>query len=148
MPKKKTAPAAQVDAERERGMGDNSVLGPAGQTQLREIEVKIMDLFAERDEINEEISEVFGAARDSGFDTKILRKVIRERRAQQKDPAGYAAAHELETLYHATLYMPDEPFVPLNPGLADQLKAEDEFEASEAELAKQAGRQTADAEVV
>ena len=141
MGKKKNAAAQQVDAERERGIGDNGFLGPAGQEQLRSLETRIMALFEDRDAINEDIAEVFKEAGDSGFDKPTLRRVIRERRKQQKDAAGYAAAEELRTLYHATLYMPDTKFEPLNPGLADQRRQEDEFEASREELAKQAGRE-------
>jgi len=141
---KKSAAAQQRDAEREReaGVGDNSgVLGIAGQEQLRSLEHRIMSLLEERDELNEDIAEVFKEAKDSGFDTKILRKAIARKRAMNKDAAGFAAAEELLTLYFATLYQPDLPgFVPLNPGLADQRKAEDDFEASQEELAAQAGR--------
>ena len=81
-----------------------------------------MTLMDERDEVNTDISEVFKEAGDSGFVTKDLRKVIAKKRAMLKDAAAYRASEEMQTLYWATLYQPDLPFEPLNPGLAENRK--------------------------
>jgi uncharacterized protein (UPF0335 family) len=135
---KKSAAAAQRDAEQERGAGDN-VLGPAGQEQLRALQDRVMNLLDDRDDVNADISEVYAEAREGGFDVKTLRKAIAKRRAINKDPAAARAAEELLDLYFDAL-SGAPAFEPLNPGLAEQRKEQDEFEASEAELAAQRGR--------
>ena len=84
---KKSAASEQLDAERDRGMGDN--IGPAGAEHLRTFEARIMSLLDDRDAVNEDIAAVFQEVKDAGFETKIVRRVIRTKRAMDKDPAGF-----------------------------------------------------------
>ena len=123
MAKKKSAAAEQMDAERERGMGDNIL--PAGGEQLRGLEDRIMSLLDERDEISEDIKEVYAEVKEAGFNTSTLRQAIARRRKFLKDEMKFREAEDRLTLYYATLYEPDTPFEPLNPGLAEQRRAED-----------------------
>jgi uncharacterized protein (UPF0335 family) len=65
-----------------RGVGDNSgILSGDAQKQLQSLSKRIVQLLEERDIVNEDIKEVFNEAKDSGFDTKILRKAIARQRA-------------------------------------------------------------------
>lgn len=66
------------------GAGDNTghpdVLNSAAQGQLKSIIERVERLEQEKAEIAEQIKEVFAEAKGNGFDTKILRKVIRIRK--------------------------------------------------------------------
>lgn len=55
--------------------------------RLRTIVERIEKLHAERDDLAESISDVFKEARGEGWDVKILRKVIAERRKDEHDRA-------------------------------------------------------------
>ena len=62
---------------------DNShgdILNQAAQGQLKSIIERIERLEQEKSEIAEQIKEVFAEAKGNGFDTKILRKVVRIRK--------------------------------------------------------------------
>src|ERR1700760_4657037 len=56
------------------------VLNQAAQGQLKSIIERIERLEQEKSEIAEQIKEVFAEAKGNGFDTKILRKVVRIRK--------------------------------------------------------------------
>jgi uncharacterized protein (UPF0335 family) len=56
------------------------VLNQAAQGQLKSIIERIERLEQEKAEIAEQIKEVFAEAKGNGFDTKILRKVVRIRK--------------------------------------------------------------------
>lgn len=108
MAKRKTAPQQVLDDQPQATAGDN-VFGPAGQDQLRALTSRIMNLLDDRDAVNEDIREVFNEAKDSGFDTKVLRKAIAKKRAIEKDPAGYKSNEEMLDLYFATVHQVDLP---------------------------------------
>lgn len=57
----------------------NEVLNQNAQSQLRSIIERAERLETEKAEIAEQLSELFSEAKGNGFDTKILRKVIRIR---------------------------------------------------------------------
>lgn len=65
-------------------MADDSsnidVLNSTAQTQLKSIIERIERLEVEKAEVAEQIKEVMAEAKGNGFDTKILRKVIRLRK--------------------------------------------------------------------
>ncbi|HEX2561223.1 DUF2312 domain-containing protein [Phenylobacterium sp.] len=65
-------------------MADDSsnidVLNSTAQTQLKSIIERIERLEQEKAEVAEQIKEVMAEAKGNGFDTKILRKVIRLRK--------------------------------------------------------------------
>lgn len=74
------------------GEGHNSgdVLNQTAQGQLKSIIDRLERLGVEKAEISEQEKEVYAESKGSGFDTKILRKVIRLRktdraRRQQED---------------------------------------------------------------
>lgn len=56
------------------------VLNSAAQGQLRSIIERVERLEQEKAEVAEQIKEVFAEAKGNGFDTKILRKVVRLRK--------------------------------------------------------------------
>ena len=56
------------------------VLNQAAQGQLKSIIERIERLEQEKAEVAEQIKEVFAEAKGNGFDTKILRKVVRLRK--------------------------------------------------------------------
>lgn len=70
------------------GIGHNSgdvsahpdVLNQTAQNQIRSIIERVERLVSEREEINEQVKEVFAEAKGNGFDVPILRKVISIRR--------------------------------------------------------------------
>lgn len=65
-------------------MADDSsnidVLNSTAQTQLKSIIERIERLEQEKAEVAEQIKEVMAEAKGNGFDTKILRKVVRLRK--------------------------------------------------------------------
>ena len=58
----------------------SDVLNQAAQGQLKSIIERIERLEQEKAEVAEQIKEVFAEAKGNGFDTKILRKVVRIRK--------------------------------------------------------------------
>ena len=69
------------------GIGHNSganahpdVLNQTAQNQIRSIIERVERLVLEREEINDQIKEVFAEAKGNGFDVVILREVIKRRR--------------------------------------------------------------------
>jgi uncharacterized protein (UPF0335 family) len=73
------APFAQDSGGSAAG-GHPDVLNQAAQGQLKSIIERIERLEQEKAEIAEQIKEVFAEAKGNGFDTKILRKVVRIRK--------------------------------------------------------------------
>ena len=65
-------------------MADDSsnidVLNSTAQTQLKSIIERIERLEVEKAEVAEQIKEVMAEAKGNGFDTKVLRKVVRLRK--------------------------------------------------------------------
>lgn len=79
------------------GIGDNSgVLSGDSQRQIRGLAGRIIALLDERDEVNTDIKTVFDEAREAGFDTKIMRKAIKEARA---DKAALQAERDMIDMY-------------------------------------------------
>lgn len=69
----------------------DEVLGHNAQSQLRSVVERVERLIVERGEIAEQIKEVMAEAKGNGFDTKIIRKVIRIRamdRAKRQEEAA------------------------------------------------------------
>jgi uncharacterized protein (UPF0335 family) len=64
--------------------------------QLRQFIERIERLEEEKTELLKDIREVFAEAKSSGFDTKILRRVVRIRKMDQQE---LAEQEELLTLY-------------------------------------------------
>ena len=67
------------------GVGHNSdahpdVLIQTAQSELKKIVANIEDMEIEKASVAEAIKDAYGAAKASGFDVKILRKVIRIRK--------------------------------------------------------------------
>jgi uncharacterized protein (UPF0335 family) len=70
--------------------------------QLRTIVERIERLHEERKAIADDISEVYGEAKGNGFDVKILRKIIAERR---RDHAERMEESTILELYREALGM-------------------------------------------
>ena len=84
---------------------DNShgdILNQAAQGQLKSIIERIERLEQEKTEIAEQIKEVFAEAKGNGFDTKIIRTVIRIRK---QDTAERQEQEALLDVYLAALGM-------------------------------------------
>ena len=75
----KTGTSEMTDTPAE-GHNSGDILNQAAQGQLKSIIERIERLDQEKAEIAEQTKEVFAEAKGSGFDTKILRKVIRIRK--------------------------------------------------------------------
>ena len=61
------------------------VLNGTAQTQLKSIIERVERLEQEKAEIAEQIKEVFAEAKGNGFDTKVLRTVIRLRKQDKTE---------------------------------------------------------------
>ena len=72
------------------------VLNSTAQGQLKSIIERVERLEVEKAEIMEQIKEVYAEAKGNGFDTKILRKVIRIRKM---DAAQRSTEEEMLDLY-------------------------------------------------
>ncbi len=87
MPKEpKAAPKIVTDGQ----------LSTTARDELRSYADRATNLIEERDRINEDLREVMNEAKDSGFDTKILRKAIKEIRS---DAAQLNAERAMIDLY-------------------------------------------------
>ena len=62
------------------GHNSGDILNQAAQGQLKSIIERAERLEEEKAEVAEQIKEVFAEAKGNGFDTKILRKVVRIRK--------------------------------------------------------------------
>lgn len=65
-------------------IGDNSgVLSGDAAAQVKSLAVRVISLLDQRDEVNEDIREIFKEAKENGLDSKIMRKAIAEERKDQ-----------------------------------------------------------------
>jgi uncharacterized protein (UPF0335 family) len=76
------------------GIGDNSLGGESGK-QLKALVERIERLEEEKAGIADDIKEVYGEAKATGFDTKILRKVVARRRMDRNERQEQDALLEL-----------------------------------------------------
>lgn len=65
------------------GSSNIDVLGSTAQGQLKSIIERVERLEVEKAEVAEQIKEVFAEAKSSGFDVKILRKVVKLRKVDR-----------------------------------------------------------------
>jgi uncharacterized protein (UPF0335 family) len=72
------------------------VLNSTAQSQIRSIIDRVNRLEIEKEEISEQIKEVYAEAKGNGLDVKILRKVVRE---LKKDRAKRQEEAALVDLY-------------------------------------------------
>ena len=79
----KTKKADLTKADEEK-IASNQLTGTARE-KLRSFVRRIEGLEEDKKEIADDIKEVYGVAKSSGFDTKALRRVIRERKIDAKD---------------------------------------------------------------
>lgn len=85
------------------GIGHNSgddILNETAQAQMRSIIQRVETLEEEKAETTELIKEVYAEAKGNGFDTKILRKLVRARR---KDRAKGQEERAILELYASAL---------------------------------------------
>ena len=66
-------------------IGHNSQLNETTREKLRQTVEKIERLEAEKKEVAEQIKEVYAEAKAVGFDTKILRQVLRIRKIDRAE---------------------------------------------------------------
>ena len=76
-----------------------------GRDQLRALVERIERLEDEKKAIMEDIKEVYGEAKGNGFDTKILRQVVRIRKLDKSERMEQEAI--LDTYLHALGMVPD-----------------------------------------
>ena len=76
------------------------VIGSNAANQIRSIVERIERLEVEKSEIAEQIKEVFSEARGNGFDTKVLKQVVRLRKM---DPAKREEELAILDLYLAAV---------------------------------------------
>ena len=82
------------------GSANIDVLNSTAQGQLQSIVSRVERLETERAELAEHLKEVFAEAKSSGFDVKILRKVVRLRK---QDRAKRQEEDAILDLYMAAL---------------------------------------------
>lgn len=78
----------------------SDIMSQAANGQLKSIVERIEHLSAEKDEISEQVKEVFSEAKGSGFDVAVLRKVIARRK---KDRARVQEEEAILDLYLVAL---------------------------------------------
>lgn len=61
------------------------VISGAAQTQLKSIIERVENLAAEKAEVQEQIKEVLAEAKGNGFDTKIIKKIVKLRKMTPAD---------------------------------------------------------------
>jgi uncharacterized protein (UPF0335 family) len=76
------------------------VLNTSAQNQLKAILERVERLQIEKDQVSEQIKEVFAEAKGNGFDTKIIKKVLRIRK---QDRAKRQEEESLLDLYLAAV---------------------------------------------
>lgn len=79
-------------------IGHNSgdeVLNQTAQNQLKSIVERVERLAVEKEEIAEQMREVFAEAKGNGFDTKIIRKTLRIRKLDKAKAQEERAVLEL-----------------------------------------------------
>jgi uncharacterized protein (UPF0335 family) len=76
-----------------------------GRDQLRAFVERIERLEDEKKAIMEDIKEVYGEAKGTGFDTKVLRQVVRIRKQDKSERMEQEAI--LDTYLHALGMVPD-----------------------------------------
>jgi len=87
-----------------RGIGDNSEIEISGK-KLSGIVVKIEKIEARKAQILQELREEYADAKALGYDTKTIRKVVRER---AEEPEKRKEQAELLMLYKQALGMLDD----------------------------------------
>lgn len=78
-------PPIPAQIEKERSMGDASNVGGIAGERLKSFIERIERLEEEKRGIAADIKEVFSEAKGTGFDTKIMRQILKERRMDQDD---------------------------------------------------------------
>ncbi|VAW15371.1 FIG00451076: hypothetical protein [hydrothermal vent metagenome] len=76
-----------------------------GRDQLRAFIERVERLEEEKRAIAEDIKEVYGEAKGSGFDTKVMRQVVRIRKQDRNERMEQEAI--LDTYLHALGMVPD-----------------------------------------
>ena len=81
--------------------------GVINEQALERYVSRIENLHNERKSLNEDIKEVYGEAKDAGFDTTILREIVRER--QMEEPARHSRYALLDSYRRALGMLADTP---------------------------------------
>lgn len=76
-----------------------------GRDQLRALIERIERLEEEKKAISEDIKEVYGEAKGTGFDVKVIRQIVRIRKMDASDRMEQEAI--LDTYMHALGMVPD-----------------------------------------
>jgi uncharacterized protein (UPF0335 family) len=91
----------------EASNGENGALGGNAKEQLKAFVERVERLEEEKKAIADDIKDVYGEAKSSGFDTKAIRAIIRRRKA---DPDKQAELDALIDVYmHALGMLADTP---------------------------------------
>jgi uncharacterized protein (UPF0335 family) len=81
--------------------------GVINEQALERYVSRIENLHNERKSLNEDIKEVYGEAKDAGFDTTILREIVHER--QMEEPARHSRYALLDSYRRALGMLADTP---------------------------------------
>jgi uncharacterized protein (UPF0335 family) len=81
--------------------------GVINEQALERYVSRIENLHNDRKSLNEDIKEVYGEAKDAGFDTTILREIVRER--QMEEPARHSRYALLDSYRRALGMLADTP---------------------------------------
>jgi uncharacterized protein (UPF0335 family) len=96
---KKVQPDAKAKAEakaaKEKPQSNDAPIGDASSTKLRLFVARIERLEEEKAALMADIKEVYAEAKSFGFDTKVLRKVIAQRKKDQAEVDEQQALFDL-----------------------------------------------------
>lgn len=98
--KKLDAPKEEVKKQAEAASNESAAIGDAARKQLRAFVDRIERLEEEKAGVAADIKEVYAEAKSFGYDTKVLRKVIAERK---KDEAERDEQQALFDLYYGAV---------------------------------------------
>jgi uncharacterized protein (UPF0335 family) len=92
----------QADIENHAGRGSLRQIGGVNAERLASLVARIEKLEEERKALGEDIKDLYKEASSAGYDAKVLRKLIAERK---QEPAEVEELHSLLDVYRAALGM-------------------------------------------
>jgi uncharacterized protein (UPF0335 family) len=75
----------KTSTEKETGMSENNDASGVARDQLRAFVERIERLEEEKKTIADDIKDVYGEAKGTGFDTKILKKIVSLRKKDEQE---------------------------------------------------------------
>ena len=84
-----------ADTQSNESVDQSDAIGAVARDQLKSIIARIERLEEEKKALADDIKEVYAEAKSMGFDTKIMRQVVRLRKMDQQDRSEQEAVLDL-----------------------------------------------------